>query len=60
MRTKMICGVFKFRDDEVYKRSECLKEFSQFHRAENFADKCWQKQQVYGGYVVRNLEHLQD
>ena len=60
MRTKMIVGVFRFKDAGDYRRSESLKDFSQFHRAENFADKCWQKEQCYGGFVVRTLELMRD
>mgnify|MGYP001616755581 CR=1 FL=1 len=55
MKTEMKYGVFKFRDDACYKQHEVLKEFSAEYRAEVFADKCWAKKPVYGGYVVRTL-----
>jgi len=58
MKTKMVCGVFKFNDAEKYSLSDCLKAFSKFSAAEKYADKCWQNEQVYGGYVVKALDRL--
>ena len=54
MKTKKEIGVFKFRDSGNYKIEESLKNFSQYLKAENYADKCWQKDPCYGGYIVIN------
>ena len=56
MKTKKEIGVFRFKDNERYEKKDSLKEFYQFFNAEKYADKIWQKEQCYGGYVVKHFD----
>jgi len=52
MKAKIVCGVYRFNDAQVYEPSQAVKLFTKFHSAEVYADQCWEKKPVYGGYAV--------